>query len=481
MSESDIRFFRNNRNTPVVVYLCSLSQTKNVQLLFHLFLKHTLHILVGFFYRYSRRIHVTGEENVPHGVPLLLCSNHPNAFMDAIIVGMTVKRRSWFLVRSDVFRKKWMAAAFEFIGMLPIYRLQEGVENLAKNDETFARCTAMLERKKAIIIFSEGLCIQERRLRKLKKGTARIAFTAEDANNFQLGLQIVPVGINYSSTPWKFRTTVHVRFGKPFAAADYAEVYRESPAKAVTQLTRELETRMAQEIVIIDNKADDELVNGLEEMFLRDFARELKLNPGNQKETHIVSVKLAQVANSLSTENPDAAEKLRANVKDYLKRVHELGIRDWNLRPSSIEKMGSKDVLADAVFFTLGFPVWVFGVITNYIPYKVPYLITQKIVRNIEWHASLNATIGAFMWLICWGLESLAVALLFRNWWVLAAFMIAMPVSGMFAQYYYVRIRRSNGKGALLKAMRSDKAEVAALVELRNEIEALVSLRLRSV
>jgi 1-acyl-sn-glycerol-3-phosphate acyltransferase len=442
-----------------------------VQLLFHLWLKHTLHFLVGFFYRYSRRLHVTGHENVPHGVPLLLCSNHPNAFMDAIIVGMTVKRRSWFLVRSDVFRKKWMAAAFEFIGMLPIYRLQEGAENLAKNDETFARCTAMLERKKAIIIFSEGLCIQERRLRKLKKGTARIAFTAEEANNFQLGLQIVPVGINYSSTPWKFRTTVHVRFGKPFAAADYADMYRESPAKAVNQFTRELETRMAEEIVIIENKEDDEMVAGLEEMFLRERTREAGGNPSNQCDTHLTSVKLAQLAGTLSRTQPEKAEALRHKVKDYLARVHDLGIRDWNLRPSSIEKMGSADVLGDAAFFTLGFPVWIFGVITNYIPYKVPYLLTQKIVKHIEWHASINATVGAFLWLLCWGLESLAVALLFRNWWLLAAFMLAMPLSGMFAQYYYVRIRRSNGKSALLAAMRKNKAEVEALINLRHEID----------
>lgn len=397
--------------------------------------------------------------------------------MDAIIVGMTVKRRSWFLVRSDVFRKKWMATVFEFIGMLPIYRLQEGVENLAKNDETFARCTAMLNKKRAIIIFSEGLCIQERRLRKLKKGTARIAFSAEEASNFQLGLQIVPVGINYSATPWKFRTTVHVRFGKPFAAAEYAETYRESPAKAVNQFTRDLETKMAQELVIIEHKEDDELVAGLEEMFLREYARELKLNPSNQKETHLVSVKLAQTANRLSTENPQAATDLREKVKDYLKRVHHLGIRDWNLRPSSIEKMGNVDVLTDAVFFTLGFPFWVFGVITNYIPYKVPYLITEKIVKSVEWHASVNGTLGAFMWLICWGLESLAVALLFRNWWVLAAFMLAMPLCGIFAQYYYVRIRRSNGKSALLKAMRNNKKEVQALVALRNEIEDFVHPR----
>ena len=92
--------------------------------------------------------------------------------MDAIMVGSALPRRSWFLARSDVFRKKWLANFLSFIGVIPIYRLLEGAENLQRNDETFDKCSKMLEQKKAIIIFSEGLCIQERRLRKLKKGTA---------------------------------------------------------------------------------------------------------------------------------------------------------------------------------------------------------------------------------------------------------------------------------------------------------------------
>lgn len=79
-----------------------------------------------------------------------------------------------------------------------------------KNDETFEKCSTMLEQNKAIIIFSEGLCIQERQLRKLKKGSARIAFGSEEKNNFNLDLMIVPVGVNFSANPWKFRSGLYI-------------------------------------------------------------------------------------------------------------------------------------------------------------------------------------------------------------------------------------------------------------------------------
>ena len=92
--------------------------------------------------------------------------------MDALMLGSTVGRRTWFLARSDVFRKKALAKFLGFIGIIPIYRLLEGAENLSKNDETFEKCAAMLEENKAIMVFSEGLCIQERRLRKVIRSIA---------------------------------------------------------------------------------------------------------------------------------------------------------------------------------------------------------------------------------------------------------------------------------------------------------------------
>jgi 1-acyl-sn-glycerol-3-phosphate acyltransferase len=421
-------------------------------------------------------VHITGEENIPKDAPFLLCSNHPNAFMDAIVLGMSVKRRTWFLVRSDVFRSKLSAALFEFIGMLPIYRLQEGVENLSKNDETFARCTRILEKKGGIIIFSEGLCIQERRIRKLRKGTARIAFTAEQANDFNLGLQVVPVGINYSATPWKFRSTVHLRFGEAFPVTAYQEVWDESQSKAINQFTRDLEQRMVQELVIIEKPENDQLVARLEEMFLKDFAKRKGLNPKNQKETHGISVQIANQINQLTDQSPDRVHQLRDAVSSYFEKLKKFDIRDWNLKENSSDNQRKRNPLLDALFFFLGFPFWLFGLITNYIPYKIPYLITQRVVQNLEWHASINVTVGSFLWLIFWGLESLFVALYFKNGFLLIAFMFIMPLCGVFAQHYWTQIKKSGGRTNFLRALRSQPDEIEDLFKLRSTIEKSLSL-----
>lgn len=438
--------------------------------IFYSYLWVAFNTILFYFYRFSPKKHSTGYENIPTDRPVLFCSNHPNAFMDALLLGSAIRRRTWFLARSDVFRNKALAKFLSFIGIIPIYRLQEGTENLAKNDETFERTAKMLEQNRAIMIFSEGLCIQERRLRKLKKGTARIAFGSEERNDWKLNLTIVPVGLNYSATPWKFHRPLYISFGKPFAVNDYAGLYRADKARAMNQFTRDLEQRMKEQLVIISSPVNDKLVDQLEEMFLAKWTTAKGGDPRNPVHTHDVTKEIAGIVDALHNGDPARLETLREKTTAYFKQVEKLGIRDWLLRPETIEGLGAKDLLADFVVFFFGFPVWLFGTVTNYIPYKVPYLIAQKVVKNIEWHASVNATIATFLWQFWWLLQSLAVALIFRNWYILFAFMALVPLTGMFAQWYSVRMKKSRGKSRLIKAFRNDKELIRELAMQRAEI-----------
>lgn len=83
-----------------------------MKILGHIFYRYlwvVFNIFLGYFYRYRRLKHTIGMENIPNDRPILLCCNHPNAFMDALLLGSTIQRRTWFLARSDVFRKKLLA------------------------------------------------------------------------------------------------------------------------------------------------------------------------------------------------------------------------------------------------------------------------------------------------------------------------------------------------------------------------------------
>ncbi len=96
------------------------------------------------------------------------------------------------------------------MNMLPVYRLSEGAENLEHNYKTFGDCIKIFKQNGIVLIFSEGKCINEWNLRSLKKGTARLAV---DAWQQDIPLQVIPLGINYSSFT-QFGKNVQLNFGE---------------------------------------------------------------------------------------------------------------------------------------------------------------------------------------------------------------------------------------------------------------------------
>ena len=130
-------------------------------------------------------------------VPTIIASNHPNSFFDAIIIAIHYPEPIYFLARGDAFKNPVVAKLLHALHLIPIYRLSEGKENLNKNVDTFKTCLTLLQKNKTILIFSEGICINEWNLRPLKKGTARLALMALHEGLFQV--QIQPTNINYSS------------------------------------------------------------------------------------------------------------------------------------------------------------------------------------------------------------------------------------------------------------------------------------------
>jgi len=142
--------------------------------------------------------------------PLLIASNHPNSFLDAILLAILFPRPVYALTRGDVFTNRPVSRILRSLNMLPIYRMSEGAGNLGHNYTTFAACQEIFRQDGVVLIFSEGGSTNEWHLRPLKKGTARLSLAAWREG---IDLEILPVGINYSNFR-KWGKTVHVHFGE---------------------------------------------------------------------------------------------------------------------------------------------------------------------------------------------------------------------------------------------------------------------------
>jgi 1-acyl-sn-glycerol-3-phosphate acyltransferase len=183
--------------------------------------------------------------------PLLLAANHPNSFLDGIIMATLMDENIYSLARGDAFKNKKFSSLSKKLNLLPVYRTSEGVENLEHNYTTFAACQEAFASGAVVMIFSEGRCINEWHLRPLKKGTARLAISTWQKD---IDLQVVPVGFNYN--PFRnFGKNVFINFGQPL---DRQEVMQHlSDGKLFQSFNEQLEKQL-KELVYEINPADKE-------------------------------------------------------------------------------------------------------------------------------------------------------------------------------------------------------------------------------
>ncbi len=196
---------------------------------------------------YCRHIDLNKKALLQIKGPVLLAANHPDSFLDAIILCTLFDQPVYSLARGDAFKNKLYARILFKLKMMPVYRVTEGVENLEENYKTFDLCKEIFKKNGIVLIFSEGKCLNEWHLRPLMKGTARLALSSWEEG---IPLQVLPVGINYSSF-YKFGKNVKLFFGDFITAKDITN--GEGHGKAIQSFNSNLSQQLQPFIFEIDS------------------------------------------------------------------------------------------------------------------------------------------------------------------------------------------------------------------------------------
>ena len=158
---------------------------------------------------YCRSLQINRPNMLKMKGPLLIAANHPNSFLDAIILATLFDQPIYSLARGDAFAGGFISKLLYGMNILPVYRISEGAHNLNHNYDTFSKCREIFKKGGIVLIFSEGLCVNEWKLRALKKGTARLTMESWAEG---IDLKILPAGINYHSFV-SFGKHIHLNFG----------------------------------------------------------------------------------------------------------------------------------------------------------------------------------------------------------------------------------------------------------------------------
>ncbi|MBO9614523.1 MAG: 1-acyl-sn-glycerol-3-phosphate acyltransferase [Dyadobacter sp.] len=200
---------------------------------------------------YLRKLCVVNFDKLPKGAPLLLASNHPDSFFDAVVIGSVLEQPIHTLTRGDVFRKKAAAFWLRQINLIPVFRGSEGRQYVKNHDVTAQESHDALKKGDAVVVFSEGICVNEWRLRPLGKGTARMAYKIWYGDDALQSMKVIPTGLNYENFrgPGK---RVSLNFGEAIAADDIQTSPQEYE-KWLREFNEILDRKMNGEILTISN------------------------------------------------------------------------------------------------------------------------------------------------------------------------------------------------------------------------------------
>ena len=389
---------------------------------------------------FFRKISTHNNSIIPKKGPIIFVCNHPNLIIDAWLVGMTCNRRLYFLAKSTIFRGKVLSWILSKLGLIPVYRKQDGNGDTTKNKDTFIKAYGILEKKGSFLIFPEGISVAERKLNKIKTGAARIGFGAMVNNEWNLDVTIIPVGLSYENII-KFKSEVTIKYGLPIKIADYKNDYIANEVQTVKMVTNKIEDAITNLTTNVRTLEHEEIVDALELIYKKELMRDLGLSTKNKTDEFSITKQLIDGVEWYFQHQPSKVEKFKIMFKSYKEKLDLLGLKEEYIE-SNIKSITLIDRFYIYLYIVIGFPFYVYGLLNNYIPYKVPRWLAQKFTRAKSEIASAKLLSGMVVFVFYYILLINIFSRLFNENALTIVYALTIIPSGNFVLSYYFHAQK---------------------------------------
>jgi len=417
--------------------------------------------LNGFY----RKIEITGLEHVPLDKPILFAPNHQNAFIDGAIVGYAIGKPTYFLGRSDIFKKKLANSFLNALNCLPIYRERDGADYREKNLKAFDTFYNLLAKRNRINIFPEGGHFKEKRIRgPLKKGVFRIAVGAENKYDRSLDVHVVPVGIDYERHS-KMGGSLLVNFGAPYKMLDYISDQDEEQEAIYDELVVDLEKRMHDLLIDIQNESYYQLIRRM--LIILDQEINEKENSAEQTLTDRFKAEKGFVrkADKLINEDSSLMNELKLAEQNFSVYCKENQVKPWLFRH------GRKSPFFRLAIELALIPLVLPGIFTSFLPFMIPHWLMKAKVEDEHFHASIKILLGSLLFMVFWLAQMIVVAQ-FVSFEIWLLFSISLPFTAWFSSRWWRSFRKTLGIFRYRKLCRKNQSD---FIEARENYATLLN------
>jgi len=332
-----------------------------------------------------REVYTINRPSTKNKIPAIITPNHQNALMDALAILYAKNEPLVFLARSDIFKKKSVAAILYFLKILPAYRIRDGFDSLKNNQETFDHTVRVLQKKRNLVVLPEGNHFGAKKLRALKKGFARIAFMTEINGNETVNLQIMPASIDYSSYD-SFFSRLTVVFGKPFPIAPYLDEYKQNPQIALNKITQHLSNELKNLIIHIENEEFHNECVAATAIFAESKHSDYIKRYEYQRNA-------AQSINNLEETNPDKFN----NLIDFTKQLKQIA---GKIPDEIIGKNTGSYSIIQFIISLLITPLALPGTLLYGVFWYWPVWLTNKKIKDVQFRTSVRYVLYMIQFLL---------------------------------------------------------------------------------
>lgn len=427
---------------------------------------HTLRLLSGGAARaYYSRIDVRHAERIPARGPLIIAANHPASLTDVVVLGAMLPRRAHFVAYSGLFEPWPLGLLLRLAGTVPVYRQQEGAENMHRNQEMFRACNETLALGGAVLIFPEGTSFADRRVERLRTGTARMALAYEFGPSRRAPLTLLPIGVHFEDRT-RFQSHVTLSVGRPVELASLESAYAADPQATVREVTDRLQVALEKLILNIPSQELARLVRDVERLYSPDLREHM---PGAPE--LLLGRGISECVEFFRVHDRERLHQLWLAVNRYQRKLHALHVEDGAIRRAALESHATQLVTQAA----LGALPALAGGLVHYVPYQLSGSIGRLVSSDPTRIAFARMVTGAFLFPASYA--GLGWYLWRRGGWsegaILSVLAVCIPL-GLFSLGYFRWVARERDRLRVVLLAVTHRRMVARLRAERRRLMRLL-------